>query len=104
MLALQIRETTSPSTDLELTRIVAIPWAFIVDSIPDPLRYDSFFSSVNWAPTVLCEAIIREVRHWIHVAEKDGSANVWLDMNSNIAKVGMAATFWDGAVNEHEKS
>jgi hypothetical protein len=53
---------------------------------------------------VLGEAIIREIRRWIHVAEIDGSANFWLDMNCNIAKVGVASTFWDGTVNEHEKS
>jgi hypothetical protein len=101
---LQIRETTSQSTNLELTRIVAIPWAFIVDSIPDPLRYDIFPAFVNRTPRVLGEAIIREIRRWIHVAEIDGSANFWLDMNCNIAKVGVASTFWDGTVNEHEKS
>lgn len=52
---------------------------------------------------MLGEAIIREFRRWINVAEIDGSANFWLDMNCSIAKVGVASTFWDGAVNEHEK-
>ena len=101
---MQIKETISPSTNLELTCIVAIPWAFIVDSIPDPLRYDIFLAFVNRAPRVLGEAIIREVRRWVHVAEIEGSASFWLDMNSYIAKVGVASTCWDGAMNEYEKS
>jgi hypothetical protein len=102
--ALQIKEKSSKSTNLELTCIVASPRAITVDSIPDPLRYDIFLAYVNWAPRVLSEAIIRKVRQRVHVAEIDGSSSFWLDMNSNIAEVGVASTFWDGAVDEHEKS